>query len=201
MGCLPENAWAERGARIETQPRIADSFEVTAPKGELGSPSGPVRAPRLAAHADPRRRRAGQKIKLGWLDHQWFSPAEASPEDASAGRSRRWPVSSSKSLRRPESWKAHLAFITSDPNSSRWSDNRAGRTRRVRGPKAQLLGKSRVSVMRERRPWLQSGVVQGERHAPTPRGFLGGRQGHAAPTPGGLPDYSLDLSLPCSGLR
>ncbi len=47
VGRLPENAWAERGTRIETQPRIADSFEVAAPKGELGSPSGLVRAPRL----------------------------------------------------------------------------------------------------------------------------------------------------------
>jgi hypothetical protein len=64
LGLLPENAWAERGARIEMRPRIADSFEVAAPKGELDSPSGPVRAPRLAAHADPRRRRAGQNIKI-----------------------------------------------------------------------------------------------------------------------------------------
>ena len=43
LGLLPENAWAERGARIETQPCIVDNFGADAPKGELDSRSSPVR--------------------------------------------------------------------------------------------------------------------------------------------------------------
>lgn len=49
LGLLPENAWAERGARIETQPCIVDNFGADTPINTTRAPMRPrlVEGPRF----------------------------------------------------------------------------------------------------------------------------------------------------------